>query len=838
MKRVILSVTILLVSLINLHSQENVHSLYFLNEWSQRHTLNAAFAPEYGYFTLPVLGGVEISINSNSGLSTFLYESTDINNTKPMLFLNKNVDANTFLNKLDPTTYINQGLNLSLFSLGFYTSKNSFWSFDLALKEKLNVNLPKDIFRLMKTGMTGSTNYFDLKGLEVEQTNYAQASLGYSKDINSKIRVGLNAKLLFGLSSERINYSQFDVNLDQDEFKIQAAGQSQVMSNLLTFEKDADNYYDFTQPTISASTFKPAGFGLAADLGVTYKPISKLTLAAGVNDLGYIKWKASSTQSGTAASNFSFAGFDEVDGDSISEQLEQIKEDASQLVKFKETSTVDDVVYKIPYNVNVSAEYSIFGNEKHDILLGLLWRNSNYASIAHNDFVGAITFKALSWFTLSGTYEISSKDVNRYGLALNISPSWINLYIASDYVAPKVNRQYIPIEKAHLNLAFGGSISLGNGKDADKDGVVDRKDICPSTPRGVKVDKKGCPVDTDGDGIADYLDKCPDTPLEAIGRVDVNGCPVDSDGDGVPDYLDQCPGTPADAKGYVDQKGCPIDTDKDGVFDYMDKCSDTPDGVSVDSTGCPLDEDGDGVADYLDLCPGTPIEAKGMVDIKGCPLDTDGDGVYDYLDLCNNTPAEIREFVDKNGCPLDTDNDGVADYMDKCANTPVEAHGMVDENGCPRDTDGDGVFDYIDNCPKIAGVASNHGCPELQKEIRTLFQKALQGIQFETGKDVIKKTSFTILDQIAKSLIANPTYLIEVQGHTDNVGKVEMNQQLSEKRAYSVRNYLISKGVDEKRITAKGYGDARPVASNKTTQGKAKNRRVEFVVTFEETKYE
>jgi len=160
------------------------------------------------------------------------------------------------------------------------------------------------------------------------------------------------------------------------------------------------------------------------------------------------------------------------------------------------------------------------------------------------------------------------------------------------------------------------------------------------------------------------------------------------------------------------------------------------------------------VADYLDLCADTPAAAKGMVDANGCPLDTDGDGVVDYLDLCNNTPAEYRAFVDKNGCPLDTDTDGVADYMDKCANTPVEALGMVDENGCPRDTDGDGVFDYLDYCPKIAGVASNHGCPELQKEIRILFQKALQGIQFETGKDVIKKTSFTILDQIAQTLIA------------------------------------------------------------------------------------
>ncbi|HAD02687.1 MAG TPA: cell envelope biogenesis protein OmpA, partial [Porphyromonadaceae bacterium] len=244
------------------------------------------------------------------------------------------------------------------------------------------------------------------------------------------------------------------------------------------------------------------------------------------------------------------------------------------------------------------------------------------------------------------------------------------------------------------------------------------------------------------------------------------------------------------------------------------------------------------VADYLDKCPDTPAEAKGMVDANGCPLDSDEDGVVDYLDLCNNTPAEYRAFVDKNGCPSDKDNDGVADYLDKCPDTPADARGMVDENGCPRDTDGDGIYDYLDYCPKLAGVASNHGCPELKKEIRTLFQKALQGIQFETGKDVIKKESNTILNQIAKVLIDNPTYLVEVQGHTDNVGKADMNQILSEKRANAVRYYLIAKSVDEKRITAKGYGDTRPVASNATAKGKAKNRRVEFVVTFEEVKFE
>jgi outer membrane protein OmpA-like peptidoglycan-associated protein len=120
--------------------------------------------------------------------------------------------------------------------------------------------------------------------------------------------------------------------------------------------------------------------------------------------------------------------------------------------------------------------------------------------------------------------------------------------------------------------------------DDDGDGVPNHLDKCPDTPKNVKVDAVGCPLDSDGDGIPDYLDKCPGTPKGVA--VDAAGCPIDSDGDGVPDYLDKCPGTPRGAK--VDAKGCPVDSDGDGVPDYLDKCPGTPRGVPVDKTGCPI----------------------------------------------------------------------------------------------------------------------------------------------------------------------------------------------------------------------------------------------------------
>jgi OmpA-OmpF porin, OOP family len=267
-----------------------------------------------------------------------------------------------------------------------------------------------------------------------------------------------------------------------------------------------------------------------------------------------------------------------------------------------------------------------------------------------------------------------------------------------------------------------------------------------------------------------------------------------------------------------------VDSDGDGVPDYMDKCPNTPKGVKVDMFGCPLDSDGDGVPDYLDRCPNTPVGVA--VDANGCPLDSDGDGVPDYLDKCPNTPAGVA--VDASGCPLDSDGDGVPDYLDKCPNTPAGV--TVDANGCPLDSDGDGVPDYLDKCPntpKGTPVDAN-GCPVMKEEFKHF--KLSGDANFNTGKADLLPAAYPVLDKLADAMKTNPNYKWSVEGYTDSKGKDVMNLKLSEKRAQSVVNYLVSKGVDKNIFTVKGFGKANPVADNKTAEGRAKNRRVEIKV--------
>jgi OmpA-OmpF porin, OOP family len=259
------------------------------------------------------------------------------------------------------------------------------------------------------------------------------------------------------------------------------------------------------------------------------------------------------------------------------------------------------------------------------------------------------------------------------------------------------------------------------------------------------------------------------------------------------------------------------DKDKDGVPDDTDNCPEEP-GAAI-TNGCP-DKDSDGVADKDDKCPDT----KGLVKYNGCPVtDKDLDGVNDDEDKCPDV-AGLRKY---NGCPIpDTDKDGVNDEDDKCPD--VVGYGRY--AGCPvPDTDGDGVNDENDKCPSEKGTTDNNGCPtEIKKEIIEKVNYAAEKLQFTSAKAVLLPQSLKVLDDVVKILNENPSIKVLIEGHTSADGSLPFNMKLSEERANTVKNYLQSKGIDESRLTAKGFGPTQPLNIGKTSAEKSQNRRVEL----------
>ena len=260
------------------------------------------------------------------------------------------------------------------------------------------------------------------------------------------------------------------------------------------------------------------------------------------------------------------------------------------------------------------------------------------------------------------------------------------------------------------------------------------------------------------------------------------------------------------------------DRDHDGIADRKDKCPDVWGLKKFD--GCP-DTDGDGIPDKDDSC----VTIPGLAIFHGCP-DTDGDGIPDRLDECPYVagPAAL------NGCP-DRDGDGIADKNDLCP----DIFGLAIFHGCP-DRDGDGIPDKDDRCPDVPGPAINQGCPlDTIKPITTIsMQEGIDistPIRFDINKATVHVTSYPILEEAVEEMKSNKGAVITIDGHADTTGRESWNRTLSKMRANSVKNELVKRGVNPKKLKTRGHGSSLPSDTNETVEGRSKNRRAVMTIT-------
>ena len=303
--------------------------------------------------------------------------------------------------------------------------------------------------------------------------------------------------------------------------------------------------------------------------------------------------------------------------------------------------------------------------------------------------------------------------------------------------------------------------------------------------------------------------------------------PKDRDGDGIVDSQDACPDEPETVNGWDDADGCPDREPEPEVVKVVEPPPPQPG-----------DQDGDGLTDNEDQCPTEPEDLDGFKDADGCPeADNDSDGVPDLTDRCPMAPEDFDGFEDADGCPdPDNDSDGILDEMDECPDQSEDFDGDRDGDGCPDlDRDGDGIPDDSDQCPDEAEVFNNYldedGCADTKPQRVEITKEQIvikEQVQFQSGKSIIRPSSYPILDDVVQVLRDYPKIRIRIEGHTDSQGNDASNLRLSKSRADAVFEYILIKGIEASRLETVGFGETRPIDTNLTPEGRQKNRRVEF----------
>jgi hypothetical protein len=451
----------LLMATSPLAAQQVSRTGYFMDNATHRHLLNPALNPVKGYISLPVAGEFYLGLESNMKFTNFVYPPAG--GGELLTFMHKDVDANAFLSQLSLNNYLRTDIRTSLLSLGFYTGA-SFWTFDVATRVNLSLDLPYDLFAFLKQGMTSSQgNLYHLGNLFVSSSVLAEASLGYSRNIMNNLRVGAKVKMLVGGARIKAGLTTMDVNMTPDAWTITTNGLLEAYAKGLTLKTDEEGVIngqiDFASPG-------PAGLGAAVDLGVNYSPIRNLDVSLALIDLGAIKWNMAAITRATSSGQVTFSGIENFGIDSIGQQSAEdqmtiLQDDLLKMAQFKPTTATEDVVERLFPTVNAGVEYAMLKNK---ISLGVLYSNRFMEDERYSELTGSLNLRPARWFNLSGSYSFIHGKRETFGFALGFIPAIMNIYLACDYTFFHVTPQFIPLNTLTTNIQLGVSIPLGRGK--------------------------------------------------------------------------------------------------------------------------------------------------------------------------------------------------------------------------------------------------------------------------------------------------------------------------------------------------------------------------------------
>lgn len=447
-------------------AQQNLRSGYFLDGYIYKYKMNPAMAPERGFLAVPVLGNIGLGMETNLGISTFIYPTESGSLTT---FLSPRVDNETFLKNIAENNKTNLNLDLTLLALGFRTGK-SYHTLDLSLKASGSTNLPGAFLKYLKVGGSLGDTEWDLSNLGLRSSSRAELAYGLSRAFGENLRVGLRAKVLLGVHNIDLSMKQLYFQTSPEKWSVEAKG-NMMLAGILAMEQFSDSTPNWTIGAADdiVSNFTDPCLGFALDLGATYDFLDYFTASLSVQDLGVMKWK-NATIAETPQTSWSFEGFESLDTDQISEQISSLTSSMMNAFNFdiNESGTEKSSPLGVTVNAGIEARMPFYER----LAFGFLYTQRIEGVYSWSEGRLAASLAPTRWFSLSTNYAISNFG-HSWGGAVNLHLPGIGIFVGMDSFSPLLNvtPQYIPINPINTNLAFGVNFSFGkyHGRYPKKD---------------------------------------------------------------------------------------------------------------------------------------------------------------------------------------------------------------------------------------------------------------------------------------------------------------------------------------------------------------------------------
>lgn len=445
-------------------SAQELRTSYFMETSNYRHQMNPALldSPYVGL----LFSNINIGMTGNIGAKQFIFDTNGLpgytGNYRYTTFMDPNVDAATFLNKLHDKNRFDLYLNYNLFSVGFKA-----WGgvnlLELNLRSNTNLTLPKGLFEFAKTA--GEKEHYEFGGLGMRTQNYMELALGHSRDINKQWRVGGKLKFLIGAAYADFTADNVTLDMTEDAWRIQSNAQmkASLLKSDVIHEDPSKNSAD-GRPRVKELDnfgFSLPGFGMALDLGVTYKPIENLTLSAAITDLGFISWK--NTHHASSQGDYTFDGFNNIyigsdkdQTEDIDDQFDQIGDDLEEMFSVYDDGT-KTATQALAATLNVGAEYKLPAYDK--LKFGFLYTSRIHGKYSWHQGMLNVGVRPVKWFECNVNGAVTSTGVTAGGM-LSLKAPHFNFYIAADRFFSKMGKQGVPLNSSNGNITFGMTFPL------------------------------------------------------------------------------------------------------------------------------------------------------------------------------------------------------------------------------------------------------------------------------------------------------------------------------------------------------------------------------------------